>query len=95
MASPIASFFAVKKYSTYEELGRQGDMVNYRVHVDGSSDDILISVDTKTGLVLVQQFTAADGSVTVKYELRDLRLEADDSLFQVPDGYRQVAAPLR
>ena len=54
-----------------------------------------LSFDTKLNMVVSQEFTAEDGSVTVKYEMRNIKLEVDDELFQVPAGYRKVDPPAR
>jgi len=91
--SPAESFFRGKGFSTFEEIGRDAGAVRYRVKQEGLRDQVVLTIDTKTNLIIAQEFTADDGSVTVKYELRDLKLDVDDSAFQVPAEYRKVPAP--
>lgn len=90
-------FFAGKEFTAFEEIGRDGNITKYRVkNTDPAKGDTIVSVDTSSGLMVRQEFLAArEGGggqgPNVIFEIRDLRLEVDESVFQVPSGYRKVS----
>ncbi|MGB7069993.1 MAG: hypothetical protein WBD22_10915 [Pyrinomonadaceae bacterium] len=80
--------------SEYEELAEENGLKRYSVTIDGSdSSEIIAHVDVATGIPLKQEFFSLVGDKrTLQYtvEFQDLRLEAADSLFIIPDGFRRV-----
>jgi len=92
--SPAESFFRGKKFATFDEIGSDGKTARYRVKQEGVHDTVTLTVDRATNMIIAQEFTADDGSVTVKYELRDLKLEVGDDVFQIPSGYRKMSPPV-
>jgi len=93
--SPADNFFRGTGFSTFEEIGVEGNIRRYRVRQEGLRDNVTLTFDTSVNMIVAQEFTAEDGSVTVKYEMRDIRLEVADDVFQVPAGYRRVDPPVR
>lgn len=84
-------FFKGKEYRKFEETGREGDIVKYKIAGTNGRGDVLISVNDKTGVMMRQEFAASgEGSVPFVYEVKDLKFEVDDSVFQIPAGYKKV-----
>jgi len=94
---PTNGFFAGKEYTSFEETGRDGTLVKYRVKsADPAKGEIFVSVDTSSGLVIRQEFLAPQNESSVPaanviFELRNLKLDVDDSIFQLPAGLRKVS----
>lgn len=85
------SFFRGKEYRDFDEVGREGGVIRYKGHKgETSQDEILITVDEVSGMIVRQEFASPNGESLV-YELRDLKLDVDDTIFQIPAGYRKVA----
>jgi hypothetical protein len=84
------SFFRGKEYREFDEIEHDGGLIRYQGRKgETSQDDILISVDETSGMIVREEFTSPAGDGFV-YELKGLKLEADDALFQIPAGYRKV-----
>jgi len=85
------SVFRGKEYRDFDEVERGGGIIRYEGRKgETSQDGILITIDEASGMMVKQEFTSPAGEGFV-YELRDLRLDVDDSIFQIPAGYRKVA----
>jgi hypothetical protein len=86
------AIFQNTRHHEFEETGRDGDTVRYHAKkLPGDPDeDTVVTVDQKTGLMMREVVTAPDAAQAFTFELRNVRLEASDDLFQIPDGYRQV-----
>lgn len=90
-------FFAGKEYTAFEETGRDGGITKYRVkNPDPAKGEIIVSVDTASGLMVRQEFLTTMGesggsTQNVIFEIRNLTLEVDESVFQLPAGYRKVS----
>lgn len=88
------SFFRGYEHNDFDETGREGNIIKYKVRpIDKRPGSILISIDTTSGMMVRQEFLAADGGVQYVYELRNLNLSVDDSTFAIPPDYRKVAQP--
>lgn len=84
-------FFMGKEYREFEDLGRDGDLLKYRVRSDDPvQGETIIYIDEPTGMMLRQEFLGPD-NLRVTYEIKDLKVEVDDSVFAIPEGYRKVA----
>jgi hypothetical protein len=81
------SFFRGKKYRDFEDLGSEAGVKKYRVVSD--NDDIIISIDEASGLIVKEEFKDKQGTAHMTYELRNLKLAVDDSVFQLPRGYQK------
>jgi len=83
----------LRDYSEFEELGRDGSVIQFRARINEStSSDVLIFFDETIGLPVRQEFYSIDGEKReLKYavELRNFRTEVDPAAFQVPAGFRR------
>ena len=88
------SFFRGYEHNDFDETGREDNIIKYKVRpVDKRPGSIVVSIDTASGMMIKQEFLAADGGVQYVYELRNLKLSVDDSTFAIPPGYQKIAAP--
>lgn len=88
------SFFRGYEHNDFDETAREGTIIKYKVRpIDKRPGSILISINTESGMMIRQEFLAADGGVQYVYELRNLKLSVDDSTFTIPPDYRKVAQP--
>ncbi len=82
------------KFEKIETLnGRTKYRVNYTV---GGKSETMIYFDEALGMPVKQEFFAVDGdrrSIMFSVEFKELKLEADDSLFAIPEGFRRTDAP--
>ena len=92
------SFFLGKEYREFDEIERANGIVKYKVKkTAGSKDEILISIDETSGLMVRQEFASSDerdkngSQPALVYEVINLKTVVDDSVFSVPVGYRKVA----
>ncbi|MFN2500682.1 MAG: hypothetical protein ABR530_01575 [Pyrinomonadaceae bacterium] len=91
MSLTPATAFIGKEHREFEAMGRDGDISKYRV-TNKYGQEIIISVHEPSGMIVRQEFTAGDGNTAGQpqfiYEVRDLKLEADQNQFVLPTGYR-------
>ncbi len=69
----------------YEELDRKDGVVRYKAR----DAEIIVTIDEATGLMVRQEFSEG-GEVVFVYELRNVKLDVDDSVFSLPAGYRPI-----
>ena len=92
-----SNLFRGKEYREFDEIGRDGSLVRYRVRpTDDMKDDIVISVDAPSGMIVREEFRGGAGQTDEGsqpdyiYDVRNLKFEVDDSVFAIPAGYRKV-----
>ncbi len=85
---PMQNFYKGREHFGFEEAGRDGATIKYRAV---ARDPIFIYYDTSRGMITREEFLASDGSPNFVYELRDIRMEVDDGVFELPKGYRKAA----
>ena len=85
---PMDNFYKGRDHFDFEEAGRDGKTVKYKVV---AKDPIFIYYDTEKGMITRQEFLGSDGSPNFVYELRDIRMEVRDAVFELPKGYRKAA----
>jgi hypothetical protein len=90
-------FFRGANYLEFEEVEHGGGLIKYKAKTyKDSRSDILITIDEATGIMVRQDITSEkermeQGSfVKYIYEVRNLRVDVDDSVFEIPAGFRQV-----
>jgi hypothetical protein len=93
IGSLAEDFFRGKENFTFEEVGRENGQVKYRAkRTADAKGEVIITFDEKSGMIVRQEFTTADQtggtSPQFVYEVRNLKLEADDSLFALPADYK-------
>ena len=81
------SFFRGKTYRDFEDLGTDAGLRKYRVKSD--VDNIVISIDEASGLIVREEFKNNQGAAQMVYELRELNMTVDDAVFQLPKGYKK------
>ncbi len=91
-------FFRGANYIDYEEIGRDGNLVRYRAKtLKDSKSDVIVTVDGSNGMMVRQEIASqkekTDQGTAVNYvfEVRNLKLDVDDSMFDIPAGFHQVA----
>ena len=61
-----------------------------------STGEILIYIDAASGMMVKQEFTAskgltdADSPMSYVYEIRNLNMDVDDSVFDIPQGFKKT-----
>jgi hypothetical protein len=88
-------YFKGKDYREFDEIGRSGSIVKYKVRQSPEmKDDVFLDFDEASGLIVRQEFKGhnADGTPGANYlfEIRNLSLTVDDSVFDVPADYKKV-----
>ena len=90
-------FFRGANYIDFTEAGRDGTLVKYKARMlKDSKNDVSITIDESTGIMVRQEITSqkernAEGApVVYVFEVRDLKLAVDDSVFEIPSGYRRT-----
>ena len=78
-----------------EEIGSEGSLKIYKIIIGESSlSEILIYIDPAIGIPSRQQFFSISGdqkSLQYSVEFKNLILEVDDSLFEIPKNLRKVS----
>ena len=87
---PMQNFYKGREHFDFQEAGRDGATVKYKVV---AKEPIYIYYDTEKGMITRQEFLGADGTAKFVYELRDIRMEVDEAIFELPKGYRKAALP--
>lgn len=77
------------EHAKFEKTGTAGSIETYSATLPDSSP-VTITYDTSLKMIVKQQFTTSGGSGSA-FELRNVKLEVDDSIFTVPAGYRKIA----
>ena len=94
------TFSALKqnKNARFESLGKDGDLSKYSVTLDDSDNArAIIYVDEKNGLVMKEEFFSLKGATNQPakpvfvFELRDVKIDVDDSVFTIPAGFKKLA----
>ena len=85
-----------KTESKFERLEPEGNLKKYLVRLGaGDLSEILIYVDEAQGFPVRQEFYSTNGGqkiLTFSVELKNLKLQTDESLFTLPKDFRQVSA---
>jgi hypothetical protein len=92
-AGPPPLFLMGADHVKYRDAGTEGGLRKYIAETGG--EQVVIFFDEEKRLVVRQEFFGAvvDGGsrrTAAIFELRNLRLETDEALFQLPAGYRSV-----
>lgn len=92
-AGPPPLFLMGAEYVKYRDAGTEGGLRKYIAETGG--EQVAVYFDEEKRLVVRQEFFTAEDSEGSRrtasiFELRNLKQEADEALFQVPAGYRSV-----
>lgn len=93
-----AEWLNEKRGATFENLGAENGLTKYRVSLEDAPNkdsETLIFVDENLKIPVRQEFYTTSGEQKIlvfSMELRNLKLEADDKLFELPKDYRKVSS---
>jgi hypothetical protein len=94
------TFSALKqnRNARFEALGNDSGFSKYDVTLEGSDNaKASIYVDEKNGLVMKEEFFSTRGQADESakpifvFELRNVKMDVDDSVFTIPAGYKKLA----
>lgn len=83
-----ASLLSQSSNSVFEEVGSEGNLDRYSVTSDGVTETVMLTYDTRLKMVVKQELGSPGGAIFV-FELRNIKLEVDDSTFEIPNGYKR------
>jgi len=96
-SAEIRGLFASPERAKFEKVGVEHDLTKYRVRLaQDDRSEIYIYVDAAQKMIVKQEFFTGGGdtrTLTYSLEMRELRREAPDELFAMPNGFRKVNAP--
>lgn len=85
----------IEQFSDFEETGREGSIVRYRVRpADGSLSEIIVDYDESIGMPVKQQFYSIDGSErTLRFsiEMSGFKSDPDPEIFLLPASWKKVS----
>jgi hypothetical protein len=90
-------FFRGANYIEYDEAGRDGGLIKYKARtLKNSKSDVTVTIDDRSGIMIRQEIAdkpkANETPAVYFYEVRNLKLEADDATFDLPSGYTRVVS---
>lgn len=78
----------------FENLGAENGLVKYRVKGENESSETFIYVDENLKFPVKQEFYTLNSeqkTIISAMELRNLKLEINESVFEIPKDYKQVS----
>jgi len=86
------NFFRGYEHHNFDEIGRDGSLIKYKVReTDPSKSTIVISIDNGSGMIVKQEFSSINRQAPdFVYEIKNLKMDVDDSVFVIPQGYKKV-----
>jgi len=87
------AFFENAQHHEFDEVSRANGTITYHAKKQpGDPDqDTVLTIDQATGLMVRQEVKTPDPNSSFTFELKNVKLEAADDLFQIPAGYKQVS----
>lgn len=82
-----ASLLSQSSNAVFEKVGSEGSRDSYSVTSDSFAERVMLTYDTRLKMVVKQEFGSPGGAL-FSFELRNVKLEVDDSIFEIPKGYR-------
>jgi hypothetical protein len=86
LADLTTSLLHPKQPAKFEKLGTDGSVERYKDTVEGSNTASTITYDSAIKMIVRHEF---DGGFA--FEMRNFTLDVDDTIFQVPSGYRKIS----
>ncbi len=82
----------------FEKIGAEGGLAKYTAEIgDADNAKTVIYVDETNGLIMKEEFFSLKGqnentpTPSFVFELRDLKMEVDDSIFALPAGFKKLS----
>jgi hypothetical protein len=87
------NLFRGRDYRQIEEVGRSDGLITYKARdAKDLKTEILLTFDEASGLIVREEFKdRTEDAAGFLFELRNLKTDVDDSVFETPAGYRSVA----
>lgn len=90
-------FFRGANYIEYEEAGRGDGLIKYKARMlKNSKSDVTVTIDERSGIMMRQEIAdkpvGNESPITYFYEVRNLKLETESGIFDLPSGYSRVAS---
>lgn len=83
-----------KTDASFEKLGTENNLTNYRVKLgDSSASEIILTYDETLNLPVKQEFYSISGEqkiLTMTVELKNFQTSADEKLFVLPQDYKRA-----
>ncbi len=93
--TPLSPMLNRRNYSQFEEIDREGAVIEFRARINESStSEIAIFFDETIGLPVKQEFYSIVGderTMQYLYELYEFSTSVDPAVFEVPSGFRRVS----
>ena len=84
-----------RHFAEFEAAGAENGMPIYKAIIDGSpASEVVLALDPGTNLPIKQEFYSVDGDrrvLTYSTELQNLSLDVDQSVFELPTGFREIS----
>ncbi|MBV9242232.1 MAG: hypothetical protein JO314_09515 [Acidobacteria bacterium] len=93
VVNPAAlAFFQNTQHHEFDEVSRDNGTITYKAKKQpGDPDpDVTLTIDQKTGLMVRQEVKGSGADQSFTFELKNVKIEASDDLFQIPADYKQV-----
>ena len=89
------NFFRGHEYHDFDEIGREGTLIKYKVRDSGETKgNIIVTVDTASGVIVRHEFMSQNKQDSnFVYEIKNLKMDVDDTIFAIPAGYQKVTPP--
>ena len=92
--SLTVEWLSIKAVSGFEDLGTENGLKKFSAKLNESDASVVLLWIDASGLPARQEYYSINGDqrdMLYLVELQDLRLEAGDELFTIPEGYRKVS----
>ncbi len=90
-------FFRGANYLEYEEIERGDGLTKYKAKTyKDTRSDVFVTIDDATGIMVRQELPGKKDEIeqgkpaNYIYEVRNLKLDVDDSVFDLPAGYKRA-----
>jgi len=88
-----AQLMNLRDYSVFEETGRQGSIIEYRVRTNGSTvSETSIFFDESIGMPIKHEIYAINGAereLEYSAELQNFETAVEQSTFEIPKGFKK------
>lgn len=87
-----------KKNVRFEKISTENNLTKYSIisnETNAAASETIVSVDENFGFPVKSEFYAIEGGEKVlkfSAEMRSIKLQIDDSAFQIPENFRKVSA---
>lgn len=86
-----------KKNLRFEKINTENNLTKYRIvsnETNAAGSETIISIDEESGFPVKSEFYGIEGDQKIlkfSVEMKNIRLQIEDNVFQIPAGYRKVS----